>query len=429
MNATLNEFVRMPGTPVPIQLTRFVRGLIQTGRLEPGQKLPSSVALAKLWGTQAARVHAALTPLVKEGLLNRTQCRGTFVRKAPRRFDAIGIYLLKDIWHEEDGVYCRAVSRALASEAAERGIRAQFFVDTRPGAQHGEPCPVLLSAIQQGEIQAVVVPRTDVAHTAWLNKLPVPVAMFLHFPVGKNVTCDFGQMLDKAFVELARQGCRTAGIITVANLRWLLADLAAPEADFIGILAARAAGVGVELRPDWVLQPEDTFLPETSASNFGRQAMKRLWSQNDRPEGVFVYTDVVARGVINTLFELHVQVPEELKLVLQRSQGVPLDCPLPAGFIDTSPAEAARNLIDQASQIFHGGVCQRRMLGFSVAPAPCLPVEKQSRPRLAAVLAKPAKNEINILASSLPSRDTPASNRASHGAAAVGFQPPPVRGL
>jgi DNA-binding transcriptional regulator YhcF (GntR family) len=62
------------------QIEQFYAREILTGRLAGGHRLPPNEVLARNWKTSVRSVHKALSSLVAQGLLDRKQRRGTFVR-------------------------------------------------------------------------------------------------------------------------------------------------------------------------------------------------------------------------------------------------------------------------------------------------------------------------------------------------------------
>ncbi|CAA9260863.1 MAG: hypothetical protein AVDCRST_MAG93-2177, partial [uncultured Chloroflexia bacterium] len=71
-----------PGMALYAQLEAYFRERIIDGRLPPGTRLPPELELVQLHGISRNTVRQALSTLVHEGLLERVQGRGTFVRQA-----------------------------------------------------------------------------------------------------------------------------------------------------------------------------------------------------------------------------------------------------------------------------------------------------------------------------------------------------------
>ncbi|MEU7649025.1 winged helix-turn-helix domain-containing protein [Streptomyces huasconensis] len=66
--------------PPYVQAAEVLRREINTGRLKPGDKLPSSRALQDRYGIASSTVQNALRLLKSEGLVYSVQGRGSFVR-------------------------------------------------------------------------------------------------------------------------------------------------------------------------------------------------------------------------------------------------------------------------------------------------------------------------------------------------------------
>jgi DNA-binding GntR family transcriptional regulator len=67
-------------TPLWIQLADIIREQIQSGELAPGRVVPSETTLMQEHGLARGTVRKAIDALADEGLVNRVQGRGTFVR-------------------------------------------------------------------------------------------------------------------------------------------------------------------------------------------------------------------------------------------------------------------------------------------------------------------------------------------------------------
>jgi DNA-binding GntR family transcriptional regulator len=68
-------------TPLWRQLADLLRSQIQSGELQAGRVMPSETTLMQEHDLARGTVRHAIDVLVEEGLVNRVQGRGTFVRK------------------------------------------------------------------------------------------------------------------------------------------------------------------------------------------------------------------------------------------------------------------------------------------------------------------------------------------------------------
>lgn len=73
-----------PFNPIPkyIQISTWLKELVQTGRYQKGQQLPSEIRLAKMCGVNRNTLRQALAQLAAEGLLRKEKGQGTFVASA-----------------------------------------------------------------------------------------------------------------------------------------------------------------------------------------------------------------------------------------------------------------------------------------------------------------------------------------------------------
>lgn len=68
-------------TPLYVQLMELLEQQILSGEREPGERLPSESELAKSFGVSIITVRNAIGGLCEQGLVERKQGKGTFVRK------------------------------------------------------------------------------------------------------------------------------------------------------------------------------------------------------------------------------------------------------------------------------------------------------------------------------------------------------------
>jgi GntR family transcriptional regulator len=69
-------------TPLYVQLAGILRGMIESGELEPRAALPSESYLQQQHGVSRGTVRTAVRILRDEGLVVTIHSRGTFVRPA-----------------------------------------------------------------------------------------------------------------------------------------------------------------------------------------------------------------------------------------------------------------------------------------------------------------------------------------------------------
>lgn len=341
------------------QITDAVREMVLSRAIQDGSRLPSTQALAEQWKVKVPTVHDALTPLVKEGLLERTPRIGTFVRRREERLARVGIYLSSDhIWRASAFVFGRTLCKELHEQLGRLDIEDSLWVDPRPEAEQATPWAELARAAAERRFQALIVPSVDLAHIPWLDKLPVPVVFLsTHPPLPNRVDFDDRDWAETALSLLREQGCRSVGVISAKKVH--LSANGEPIEGHTGFyrqLSAAAVRLGLDLRPEWVMHAPPEGFHENGAAfkQFGYAAMTRLWACPERPDGIAVYEDVTAAGAIMATMQARIAVPDELKLALHSNAEIGLFCPFPAAFIDVCVTEVAAALIAQTRRLYAG---------------------------------------------------------------------------
>jgi len=343
-----------------------MRELLISGKFAPGEKIPSLRKLAAAWGTNPNTVDIALAVLEKEGLLVRYQGKGTFVQKREEKLTCVGVY---NGTSAQEGPYAHAVQEALKDELQKAGLEMDLWSNVRSSEQRGEPWQALVNAAERRRFQAFIGIGISLPDITWQQKLPVPTA-FQDAPASfrNNVVTDFRQFAEASLRELARQGCRSVGVIAPIMDENRFTDPDGSHNAYFYLLehfTNFAGELGLTLKNDWMRVYHDVvFDPVQDQERFGYEAFLKLWSLPEKPEGLIVFPDTVVRGMLLALREKHVRVPEELKLVLHKNESLGLFCPVPATFMVSSEQETARALIEQVQKQFRGESCEPISLPF-----------------------------------------------------------------
>lgn len=346
------------------QISEQIRELIVSGRLEPGTKLPASAELAAKWQTHAATIHAALTPLVKEGLLTRQPKIGTFVSKRRTRLSDVGIYYDSNIWLNQANAFKRAVHVELARLLEAEKINVKVWFDPRAAKQRGKVWGDLSRAVERRQVQAVIATDVPEEVVSWLQGLPVLTAYFTYAPVPNRVGLDFNQFAEASVALLKKQGCRSAGVISILEPGQASgATSAAASNDFYAHFTEVCQAQGIEVRKEWI-RTAHGFVRDESQEEFGYKEFKHLWRQAKRPEGLVVFPDTSVPGVILSVLEQRVTVPDDLKLVVHKHAEINFLCPLPITYLYSSTEQIARALFSQIERQFAGETCEPIVLPF-----------------------------------------------------------------
>jgi DNA-binding LacI/PurR family transcriptional regulator len=350
------------------QITQYLRGEIISGKWTAGSQLPPIKVMAQQFGTNYRTVHIALTPLVKEGLIVRVHGSGTYVRERPSQLICAGIYHSLNLWNQSSSIFHQTVSNAVQRILASEKIDTAIMIDSRPEEKQTTPLPALVQAIERREIQCLIVGMAFPISARAIERLPIPTSFANNaVTLPSYVSHDSKQMMQMALTELQRLGCRKAAFISHIHTDPAEQDRAFHHRNIAFFESFReiSGTLGLETRDEWIVTPAGfTGVSE----QLGYDEFKKLWALSERPDGLFVFPDILARGVTVGIVEAGVRVPEELKLVYHRNAEVEFLCPLPVSWIEASAQRVAEGLVEQIHLQFRGEKVEPIFLSHRLYP-------------------------------------------------------------
>jgi len=332
--------------PRHLQVSRAIRDQILRGRFDSGSALPTIYELAEQFKTSVYTVQTALTPLEKDGLIERKRRVGTIVKHHSEVMTTVAVFGTNALAGPiEDGFY-RELNRQLQEQLLGAKIRTKTFLDPRDLEDRHAPYLPLKRAVEANEVQGLFVIKSDGPSLSWLNELPIATSYCGDTKAPNRVGSSNFQMLRLGLERLHAQGCRRVGLVcnrkTPPDGLWPSTDR-----EFYRSFFDLLCDIGLTTRHAWMAIPEEC--PQELEA-FGYESMHRIWSGGSaggRPDGVFVFPDVSARGVMTAVMELGVRVPEELKLVFHRNSGVKWPCPLAVDWTVIDTQRWAAEMIKQ----------------------------------------------------------------------------------
>lgn len=191
---------RDAGPPIYAQLADYLRGLIRTGRLSPGEKLPATRELARTLGIGRNTAAQAYQSLVDDGALLAHVGQGTFVSSraaASSPFPAAPVAPRAFAW---EGLFSRAARQPLPRGLAPPA-ESQIRFDFRPGRVD----PSLLPRSQLRRAYRSVIGDTldevaNLPHPQGLPRLRGEIARLL---LSRGIVCDAEDVLVTAGAQQA----------------------------------------------------------------------------------------------------------------------------------------------------------------------------------------------------------------------------------
>jgi DNA-binding LacI/PurR family transcriptional regulator len=336
-----------------------LRGQILGGELPPGTRLPAMETLAATWETSFGTMHNALEALSREGWIERIHGSGTFVAEFKTRFVCAGLYYDHNIFSDEQAAFTRVLHTALVGQLAAQGKETMVFADSRPLNRQASLDPTLAEAVAHRRVQCVIVPALNSVAGQALGKLSMPTAFASHRDSSHKVHFGFQSLIVDGVRRLAELGCRSVGLIS--NIK--VPDkphIEDPYDDFYPLFHRTVAAAGLSTREDWIRK---TLTLVTELELFGYRQFKKLWALAEKPEGIIVTSDMVARGVILAVLEAGIEkVTSRMKFVMHRNSHVRLLCPFDVTWAIADEDAMARELIRMIQRQFDGGKVEPVML-------------------------------------------------------------------
>lgn len=340
------------------QVADHFRRLIRSGTLTAGSKLPTQKELERQLGVSGTTVHFAFQELIREGLLVARRACGTFVAESRPGLRQVGLYYGGNALTHPDHHYLRTVHAALLGECQTRELTATVFHDPRPESEDVTPPADLAAAVRDHQVDALIVPVAGLPTIERLSGLGVPMAYQSSGAMATSVGFDVTQFLDLALAKVQAAGCRTVGLISGLPTQVKRNPFPGVHShvEFTRHFLERAGVLGLGIRDGWIRAPlveDELTVRRLSQEEYGYEQARALLAQPKLPDGLIVYTDTLARGVVTALLAAG-ERGAKMTLVLHKNTEVPLICPLPARFIVSSAADLAHELLAMVGRQFDG---------------------------------------------------------------------------
>lgn len=336
--------------PAHQQIADILREEIRTSR-QAGQRLESSRSLARRFDVSHITVHSALQQLAREGLVESRRGSGTYIcdRSDDRH---IAVYIEKDISDPRCSYYYRRCVQQLRVFFQQRDVPARLYVGSAPFVPRDqEPawptCTEFLDAVKADQIRGVIAIVTQ-PHPVWikpLQKRNVPIiGGVLDYEFG--VMPDFQGMISKAVDHLI--SCERKNI---ALLCWNdPADRFQRFPDTSQLFKKEIERRGLWLNSDWIcrnLNPLDF--------NTSHNGLRKIWTANGRnPDGLIVTDDFLYLSASQAIYELGINVPEQLSIVTVANKGSAMPLPVPAALLQIDPDQAVERLGNALLKLLEG---------------------------------------------------------------------------
>ena len=342
------------------QISDFVRDLIRNGQLAENFRMPGQRELSELWSADQYTVNKALNLLVKEGLLQKSQGVGTFVRPKEQKISRVGIYLARPYSLDKLDYYSHLLFM-LKTILDHRKIGCSFFYDPRPEFEQKPEVPSdLAAAIKNHEIDGLIGVKINDITGEWIHDLKIPVV------VGNNrlrphvVANDFNTVCANILQWAHDNHIRSLGCITPSLIEpWR------EEKNLSVSLLDALRKSNLEFRDEWFITPEH-YIYDDTGEEFAKSAALQFFELDRLPEALLIYPDIVAQVALQNIPKEKIPPPEKFKLLLHRNRELPYHSWYPCSWLEFSIQEFAQALIDSLLNYQNEAADQPRMVNLKV---------------------------------------------------------------
>jgi len=282
---------------------------------QAGDRLPTEAAYAKKFGVSVFTVRQAFGGLEREGLVEKRQGSGTFVRKP--RPSAKHVAVLVDVAGADVSPYFTKLTQEIRQALRSLGVASRPYLGTLPlGTEAtGLTCQDLLDDVRLGRISGVISFFTKRAPewTDVLTRAGIPVIDPEYYRIDHPHPGRDQEFLHGAFRYFLEHGKKH-----IALLVWESATDG--RHDFSKSFRRLAADYGMRV---------DEHQMDITASGWecgmGWERFRDIWrTGKSRPDGLIVGDDGLFKDCQRAILELGISVPEELSVAVQTSDAVEL---------------------------------------------------------------------------------------------------------
>lgn len=311
-------------TQTALQIERFYSQQILTGKLKPGTRIPPNNQLTQIWSTSNATVQRALAKLSSEGLIERQQGRGTFVRDNVEK-SCIGVFLGPDLAIDIMGFFHSLVAHI--RDLVETEYCSLRIYDGL--TKWRTPIPESLAKTYRNGLKAnnsINAFKLDARHHTFngyiyigTSKIAEDTAVYNLTPrvafydenLGDDVILDSVGFLNETLLQLTSRGFTRIAYMQVYGRN------APSSADFLSPEACHSIARNFPLKTfEFWNFPLDYF-KESCGDQLLRDGYLEAKIRSGLPEVIIISDDVIARAVIFNCVRRGIRISEDLHVCVR----------------------------------------------------------------------------------------------------------------
>ncbi len=300
------------GQPKHQRLREFLAGQITSGRLRPGDALPTELKLAEQLGVARSTVRQAMTSLEGDNFIRRVHGKGTFVHESARQQPRRGLDLFALVLPEAGRGFYPSLQRSFEDAAAALHNQMLVCCSDNNVDKQGNIILQLLDKQVGGLaiVPALTAPPTPPYQIRQLQRNGIPV-VYCHRPVegccAPLLAIPFAQVGHLAGESLVRHGHRRVAYFALR--RSVTSEIY--EAALRRVLESS----GGSLPPDRIFHGPEGDLDPARAEAQIQEALQAMLARPLPITAIFATFDSLAEWIYLILMRLGVRVPQDVSLV------------------------------------------------------------------------------------------------------------------
>lgn len=341
-------------------------------RRGPDAKMPTVRDLCREFQVSSATLNDALRELEEQNIVTRRQGSGVYVSPYIHQ-KTIALVLGENLLSSNVSPFYSILVRQCEKRVKSHGENFSLFMDL-PGLDRESDLPVhsdLANAVRSGKIHGILLAnRNSDRQEAWLRSQGRPLVSLGDSSYGERVDVDREATIRKGLSALIAQGCRRIGLISPydteegrfpwdKDVRWFEDGLREH---------------GFTLHPEWVKKRGADPADYRSGQEFGARAIRSLYAGGgEKPDGLLILDDMVARGVLDTADDLKIPLGTEIKVATHANKGsaVLKGDEDRLTLLEVDPSEIAQKMLELLERLMAGRSCPDSLQ--QVAPSVRMP--------------------------------------------------------
>lgn len=335
MEATLSR------VPIYKQLSHKIREDILSGKLSPGDCLPSEKEFERIYNVSSTTVKQALAELARDNLVARKQGKGTFIL-ANRLSSKVFFFQLHNILAMPYHPYASELMASLQNE-----IKEKMGADLA-GVGYNDQTGLLTDFVSDLDKKEILNGKAAILDRGFLEEMAQ----------GKREMMSF----DFPAVGLsARTDEKIVGNISVVKTPWrnLVCDLASKAVERghgeIALIYSKApycykegfeAAVGKGYLAEKPLLDKICDLA-IGPQQEGYRAVKELYASGAKPEAIVITDDFVVKGALIALLEMGIRIGSDVELFIIANKATHFFVPFPHIRLELDPAVLAEVIVQE----------------------------------------------------------------------------------